>query len=139
MSPRTVRAAEPGTRLGPRPVVSSSLSHVEAYFDVVHGKVAEITYGFAAGQLVHAAYRFTLKEHDRPFSQKVGAHLRSTYGESDKVKVSGEGRVLQLHWSTPQTTVIARFAPESLRIQFWETAHWTRTADRPAGAEHPER
>jgi len=139
MAPSAVRAAEPGTALGTRSDAAPDLDRVEAYFDVVRGKAAEITYGFAAHRLVYGAYRFTLKERDRPFSQTMGTHLRSTYGDSEGVEVSGEGQVLHLHWSTPRTKVIARFAPTSLHIQYWDREHWHATANRPAMADGPPR
>jgi hypothetical protein len=108
---------------------------MEAYVDVVHGKTGEVAYGFSDGRLVHGAYRFTLKKRDRPFSEAMGGRLRSRYGETERIEVSDDGRVLRLHWSTPHTKVIARFAPNSLRIDFWAKNHWRRHVRRSAPAD----
>ena len=134
----TVQSAEPGTRIGSRPDPAPGLDHVEAYVDVVHGKTGEVAYGFSGGRLVYGAYRFTLKERDRPFSEATGRRLRSSYGETERVEVSGNGHVLHLHWSTPHTKVIARFAPKSLRIDFWAKRHWSRHVRRPAPTDSPD-
>lgn len=126
MTPDEVHTLEPGTHLRSDANEDLGVGCVEVYFDVIRGKVGTVTYGFQKDHLVYGAYRFKLNKDDRSFSQMMGEHMRSRYGESKRVEVSGDGKTIQLHWSTPQTRVIARFAPTSLQIHFWETSHWAQ-------------
>lgn len=133
MTPADVQAMESGTPLATDQPVSTrnalaSLDRVDAYMDVIRGKVGKIVYGFADDRLVHVGFRFQLKARDRSFSQRIGAHLRSRYGESEDVEVSDEGRTIRLHWTTTPTMVIGQFAPTVLHVQFWDGQHWTPRA-----------
>jgi hypothetical protein len=137
MSPDKVQTVERGTYLRSKPDARAGLDTVEAYFDVVLGKVGRVSYGFSEDRLVYGAYRFKLDKDDRAFSQTMGEQMRSTYGESERVEVSEDGRTIQLHWSTVRTRVVARFGPELLDIYFWDITHWERYADQPATEESP--
>lgn len=138
MSPDEVQSTESGTHLGSRSDTPAGIDRVEAYFDTIQGKVGEAVYGFFESRLVYGAYRFKLKKRDRAFSQALGKHMRATYGESERVEVSDDGRTIQLHWATPRTKVIARFAPTSLDVHFWDASYWTQRASQSASASSDE-
>jgi hypothetical protein len=144
MTPSDVQSMEPGTPLSngreaPARGVLASLDHVETYMDVIRGKVGKIVYGFADEQLVYSAFHFQLKERDRAFSQRIGTHLRTRYGESEHVDVSESGRTIRLHWSTSHMKVIGQFAPDLLQVQFWDAEHWTQRAAGTALTGRPDK
>ena len=133
MTPADVQSIESGTRLqgGRQDKATASLDRVEAYVDVIRGKVGKIVYGFVDGRLVYSGFRFKLKKRDRSFSQRIGAHLRTRYGESEHVEASNGGRTIRLHWSTARTKIIGQFAPDALHVQFWDAQH-ARRRDAPS-------
>lgn len=141
MTPSDVQSMEPGTPLADGRQAAArgglaSLDHVEAYMDVIRGKVGKIVYGFADEQLVYSAFHFRLKERDRAFSQRIGTHLRTRYGASQHVDASESGRTIRLYWSTSHTKVIGQFAPDLLQVQFWDAEHWAQRTAGTALTDH---
>lgn len=133
MNPDAVQAVEPGTHLRTDSENDVGVERIDAYFDTIQGKIGTVAYGFHKGHLVYGAYRFKLGKDDRAFSQRMGEQMRSRYGKAERVEVSDDGETIQLHWSTPQTRVIAQFAPTALRVHFWETSHWRQKVTSSAG------
>lgn len=140
MTPDAVQAVEPGTHLRTDSENEIGVERIDAYFDVIRGKIGTVVYGFHEDRLVYGAYRFNLNEEDRAFSQMMGEQIRSAYGESQHVEASDDGRTIHLHWSTPETKVIAQFGPELLRVHFWEANHWSqRSKARTLSTDRPDR